>query len=204
MSSYKIKLLSNTEVIKHYLPLRFCVLHQELGWTSSKVSSYHDLLDEHDAMSESFGVFLNENMVAGVRLIESAHLRDLPTGVFVRQLRTSWEQSNFGEISRIMVGPQYRGHHIVPILIRRTLAAAKQRNIENVLISVPHKPEYSAMLGGIGFELLRSGFKFRDSKIAPKGESAAYRLAARSLLFSHNSNEQVSQVEHLISKLPLK
>ena len=197
-----IRSLSDGEVSTHYLPLRKAILHDELSWTKIKVEKSDDLLDFYDESSVHFGVFSGSTMVAGVRLIISEALSNLPSGGFISsRLDIDWAGTTFAEISRVMVTSEFRKRGLVAIIIRRALAEAKKRKIKNVVISVPRSPKVDATLANLGFELLMASFTYNDTCITPDVEAACYRVGSEANFHHSDYLNQIHLIEQAILEI---
>lgn len=190
-----LRKLSGEDVLSSYLDLRSSILMGELKWTTAAVQSPIDLLDEYDEHSSSFGIFLNSKLIAGIRLILSKNLKDLPSARFLDKRTVRWGRGEFAEISRGLVAPEFRHLGLLTVLIRQCLAEACNLGVWNVIASVRDTPDARGLMALLGFSLVCDGFTYHDRVIQPSGKSALMRLDPKHSLHLTDAKSLMSYIQ---------
>lgn len=174
--SLSIRLMGSREIPALYLPLRYEVLHRELGWAIGDINGPDQLSDDYDRVSIAFGVFAgDERLLAAARLIEPAVQDDLPS---LRLLARNGQRKRFpvpvAELSRLMVAKAYRGMGLFLILLLTAISLACHDGIRTLLTTERDEERFAAFMARRGFKRQAAGFSFVDDKISPQEPAATY------------------------------
>lgn len=189
-----VEVLSEHDVRKLYVPLRYEIYHLEFGYSVNGVDSPGDFWDCYDPLSTSIGVRIKPGiLIAAIRLVETSSINALPSGkIIARALNGQSMDGRVGELSRVMVAKPYRNCTIFPLLIVSALLLARSRNVPFVFMSEADRPAFRRLLKGLGFERIAAGFLFNDGVIAPPVESTSVCLKAGDL-----SEEKLARLRDL-------
>jgi N-acyl-L-homoserine lactone synthetase len=110
-NNYLIKNLDSKEEIETFYRLRYNIYFLELSWVDSKRKKNKEI-DEYDKRSVFFGIFHNNKLIGGVRLIFSDDFnKTMAYRTFNFKLSESKKSENrnkFLEISRLGILKEYR------------------------------------------------------------------------------------------------
>lgn len=145
----RLSILSDDELMRDYLPLRFLTLHHEMHWTKKSPSTPLDLRDEYDGHAWPFGVYLGDQLIAAIRLIPADSPNELPSAAFISDAHAF--KGRVAEVSRAMVAPAARSCGLFTIMLLRCRIEAYASKISHLFISVRDS-------GWVRPFLLREGF----------------------------------------------
>jgi GNAT superfamily N-acetyltransferase len=171
-----VSLLSEQQVHEKYLPLRFDVLHSELGYDHGTVSDPEGFLDRYDRYSLHYGVFKGSGTLIGAaRVIIPFSNRDFPSYKFVADKLDNLRSGTVVcELSRMLVDRPYRGRGLFQLLFVTALLIARDRGADWLIISERDDKRFHDFLISCNFRRITSDYWFCDERIAPTVKSASY------------------------------
>lgn len=160
-----LRRLSDVDIHRDYLPLRYETLFREKAWTRHVVATPDELLDRFDDGAIAFGVYADTKLLAAIRLVVAESPELLPSGGFIPSGQFSGAS---GEISKALVTPSARQCGLFTALMLRCSVEAYDQGLFHLFISVIDSEQARTYFQREKFCLIGGPFRFKDHLISPK------------------------------------
>jgi len=167
-----LRRLSDLDIRRGYLPLRYETLFREKAWTRHAVATPDELLDRFDDDATAFGIYDDTKLLAAIRLIVAESPEVLPSGSYIPLGQFC---GTCGEISKALVTPSARQCGLFTALMLRCFDEACDQDLSHVFISVIDSEKARMYFQGEGFRLVGTPFQFKDHLISPKERAIVLR-----------------------------
>lgn len=179
--------------LESYYTLRLKAFANELGWTASSVSSIEEMRDDFDGSAHAFGVFNDNELRAAIRVITAPSPEYLPSSQYIPPSYLT--NQSVAELSKGVVSEELRGKGVFSMLLLHGSIKAMEHGIKHIFVTVIDTPRYRRFLNRCGFDVIASGFLYRDKLFSPKETAMTLRLKTEHSL---NSSLLSNLRDHLL------